>query len=320
MHDYYGDENVLNTLTLKTEGTKSTVLVCAKGFGINNDDAQFLADLVPFERGSNWSLDDCFNGNKEKGRAPQVEFINEVDKYPRLKETMLKIEGLISGRSIHASASYIFDAGYLVQNSKMRAPNGTWITAFNMEDSDYMGGLKIDTLTIQTLDMLHKAIDLLIEDGVLEDKGSIKSNYDAYLHPDVLEHNDYKMWNALDNNSILNAFQFDTPMGKQVITKTQPRSVFELSTANSLMRLMAQDGEPEAPMDTYRRYKDDINLWYKEMENAGLNEDEQEILKKHLGKLYGVADTQESIMQLSMDPKISGFDVVLANKLRKAIA
>ena len=115
-------------------------------------------------------------------------------------------------------------------------------------------------------------------------------------------------------------FQFDTPMGKQVITKTQPRSVFELSTANSLMRLMAQDGEPEAPMDTYRRYKDDITLWYKEMENAGLNEDEQEILKKHLGKLYGVADTQESIMQLSMDPKISGFDVVLANKLRKAIA
>lgn len=320
MHDYYGDENVLNTLTLKTEGTKSTVLVCAKGFGINNDDAQFLADLIPFERGSNWSLADCFLGNEEKGRAPQKEFINEVEKYPGLKETMLKIEGLISGRSIHASASYIFDAGYLVQNSKMRAPNGTWITAFNMEDSDYMGGLKIDTLTIQTLDMLHKAIDLLIEDGVLEDKGSIKSNYDAYLHPDVLEHNDYKMWNALDNNSILNAFQFDTPMGKQVITKTQPRSVFELSTANSLMRLMAQDGEPEAPMDTYRRYKDDITLWYKEMENAGLNEDEQEILKKHLGKLYGVADTQESIMQLSMDPKISGFDVVLANKLRKAIA
>ena len=62
MHEYYGDENVLNTLTLKTEGTKSTVLVCAKGFGINNDEAQFLADLIPFERGANWTLNDCFNG------------------------------------------------------------------------------------------------------------------------------------------------------------------------------------------------------------------------------------------------------------------
>ena len=178
MHEYYGDENVLNTLTLKTEGTKSTVQVCAKGFGINNDDAQFLADLIPFERGANWSLNDCFYGNEEKNRPPQTEFINEVAKYPGLKETMFKIEGIISGRSIHASASYIFDNGYLVQNSKMRAPNGTWITAFNMEDSDYMGGLKIDTLTIQNLDKLHKAIDLLIEDGIIEDKGSIKDIYD----------------------------------------------------------------------------------------------------------------------------------------------
>ena len=320
MHEYYGDENVLNTLTLKTEGTKSTVLVCAKGFGINNDEAQFLADLIPFERGANWTLNDCFNKKKKKGRLPQKEFITEVSKYPGLKETLLKIEGLICGRSIHASASYVFDNGYLVQNSKMRAPNGTWITAFNMEDSDYMGGLKIDTLTIQTLDKLHKTINLLIEDGVLENKGSIKANYDAYLHPDVLEYNDYKMWNLLDDGKVLDAFQFDTPMGKQVIIKTQPRSMIELTTANSLMRLMAQDDATEAPMDTYKRYKDDIKLWYQEMKEHNLNENEIKVLEKHLKNLYGVADTQESIMELSMDSKISGFDVVLANKLRKSVA
>lgn len=320
MHDYYGDENVLNTLTLKTEGTKSVIQVCCKGLGINNDDAQYLADLVPFERGKNWSLSDCFNGNEDENRPPQVEFINEVAKYDGLKETLLKIEGLISGRSIHASASYIFDAGYIAQNSKMRAPNGTTITAYNMEDSDYMGGLKVDTLTIEMLDKLHKAIDLLIDAKVIEDKGSYKANYDAYLHPDVLDYNDYKMWNLLDQNQILDAFQFDSAMGQQVIIKTQPRSMLELSTANSLMRLMAQDDATEAPMDTYRRYKDNIQLWYDEMEQWGLNRHEQEIMKKHLGSLYGVADTQESIMEMSMDPEISGFDVVLANKLRKSVA
>lgn len=320
MHDYYGDENVLNTLTLKTEGTKSTVQVCARGFGIPIEDAQYMADLIPFERGANWSLKDCFNGNEEKGRLPQTEFINEVAKYPGLKETMLKIEGLISGRSIHASAAYVFDNGYLVQNSRMRAPNGTWITAFNMADSDYMGGLKIDCLTIQNLDKLHKAIDLLIEDKIIKGYGSIKKDYDAYLHPDVLDFNNYEMWNLLDNNKITDAFQFDTQMGKQVIIKTQPRSMMQLATANSLMRLMAQDGATESPMDTYKRYKENINLWYDEMKHYNLNDHEIEILKKHLGKLYGVADTQESIMMLSMDSKIAGFDVVLANKLRKAVA
>ena len=164
------------------------------------------------------------------------------------------------------------------------------------------------------------AIDLLIEYGVIEDKGSIKENYDTYLHPDTLEYNDYKMWNDLDENKIIDAFQFDTPMGKQVIKVTQPRSVLELSTANSLMRLMAQDDASEAPMDTYKRYKDNIDLWYQEMKRYGLNKKEIEIMKKHLGKLYGVADTQESIMELSMDNEISGFDVVGANKLRKAVA
>lgn len=128
------------------------------------------------------------------------------------------------------------------------------------------------------------------------------------------------MWNDLDENKIIDAFQFDTPMGKQVIKVTQPRSVLELSTANSLMRLMAQDDASEAPMDTYKRYKDNIDLWYQEMKRYGLNKKEIEIMKKHLGKLYGVADTQESIMELSMDNEISGFDVVGANKLRKAVA
>lgn len=320
MRDYYGADNVLNTLTLKTEGTKSTVQVCAKGFGINNDDAQYLSDLIPFERGANWSLKDCFEGNEEKGRAPQTEFINELKKYPGLKETLLKVEGLICGRSIHASASYIFDAGYLAQNSRMRAPNGTWITAYNMEDSDDRGGLKIDTLTTQIEDKLHKAINLLIDNEVIEDKGSIKANYDEYLHPDKLEYNDYRMWNALDTGKIVDAFQFDTPMGKKVIDKTQPRSMLQLSTANSLMRLMPQDSATEPPMDIYKKYKENISLWYDEMRQCHLTDKEIKLMEKHLKPLYGVADTQESIMELSMDPEISGFDVVLANKLRKSVA
>lgn len=170
------------------------------------------------------------------------------------------------------------------------------------------------------LDKLHTAIDLLIDANLIEDKGSYKANYDAYLHPDVLDYNNYEMWNLLDKNQILDAFQFDSAMGQQVITKTQPRSMLELSTANSLMRLMAQDGAKEAPMDTYRRYKNNIQLWYDEMSAHNLNTHEQEIMKKHLGSLYGVADTQESIMEMSMDSEISGFDVVLANKLRKSVA
>ena len=136
MKEYFGRDNVLNTLTLKTEGSKSTCLTVMRGLGIDNDIAQVMADMIPFERGANWPFKDCFEGNEEKGRAPVTEFINMVAQYEGLKETLLMIEGLVSGRSIHASAAYVFTNGYLKQNARMKAPNGVDITAFNMTDSD----------------------------------------------------------------------------------------------------------------------------------------------------------------------------------------
>lgn len=136
MKEYFGVDNVLNTLTLRTEGSKSCCLTACKGWGMDNDTSQAIADMIPFERGANWSLKDCFDGNKEKNRTPVTGFKNEIGKYEGLKEIMLLIEGLVCGRSIHASAVYIFDDGYLAHNSKMKAPNGTDITAYNMYDSD----------------------------------------------------------------------------------------------------------------------------------------------------------------------------------------
>lgn len=319
MKQYFGTDNVLNTLTLRTEGTKSCTLTACRGWGLDNDTAQAIADMIPFERGSNWSLKDCFEGNPEKNRPPVTEFKNAVEKYPGLKEVMLLIEGLVCGRSIHASAVYIFDNGYLAHNSKMKAPNGTDITAYNMHDSDWCGALKFDCLTILGLDKEHKAVDLLIEKGVLEDQGSIKATYDKYIHPDVLDYDTTEMWDMIGNNEIIDAFQFDTPTGSQAAKKVKPHTLPELATANSLMRLMPEQGE-ESPIDIYIKYKADINLWYREMRDYGLTEVEIKTLEPHLLLVYGVAETQEVVMKLSMDENIANFTVAEANMIRKSIA
>lgn len=319
MKEYFGQDNVLNTLTLKTEGTKSCTLTACRGWGLDNDTAQAIADMIPFERGSNWSLKDCFEGNREKNRAPVTEFINAVAKYDGLKEIMLLIEGLVCGRSIHASAVYIFDNGYIEHNSRMKAPNGTDITAYNMHDSDWSGALKFDCLTILGLDKEHKCIDLLIDKGILQDQGSIKATYDKYIHPDVLDYDTEEMWDLVGNNEIIDAFQFDTPTGSQAAKKVKPHTLPELATANSLMRLMPEQGD-ESPIDTYIKYKDDITLWYKEMRDYGLSEEEIKVLEPYLLPVYGVAETQEVVMRLSMDEHIAGFNVAEANMIRKSIA
>ena len=78
--------------------------------------------------------------------------------------------------------------------------------------------------------------------------------------------------------------------------------------------------EGKQPIDKFVEHKHNIELWYQEMNEYNLTEEEKQIFKDHLEVTYGVADTQESVMQLSMDNRICGFDTILANKLRKSIA
>ena len=51
-----------------------------------------------------------------------------------------------------------------------------------------------------------------------------------------------------------------------------------------------------------------------------MNDKEREILWKYLADAYGLADSQEKIMRLSMDSEVSGYSLKEANKLRKSIA
>lgn len=316
-----GERKVLNCCTFKTEGSKSAIITAGRGLGLDSDITQFLSNMIPVTRGFTWSIHDCLYGNEEEERKPQKEFINECKKYPKLLETAQAIEGLVCGRSIHASAVYLFNEDFLAHNARMKAPNGVYITQFNMKDSDYCSGLKMDFLTIQGLDKIRICMELLIQAGHMKWQGTLRDTYNKYLHPDVLDYDTQEMWDMVANNDVTDLFQFDTAVGLQAAKRIKPHSLVELATANSIMRLMVSGDSAEQPIDTYIRYKNNINEWYKCMrEEYHLTEEEIKILEKYLLPVYGVGDTQEIVMELSMDEHISGFNVTQSNKLRKGIA
>ena len=314
----YGSENVLNICTFTTEKTKSAVLSACRGLGLDTDVAQGIASLIPADRGQLWPFADVVNGNPEKDRKPVKEFINEIDKYEGLRETIEGIEGLVAGRSQHASGVYIFNNGFVAQNAMMKTTKGFPVTQFNMNDSDYMGGLKLDALTINALDRIRKCLDLLLEYGKIEWQGSIRATYSKYLHPDVMELDNPEMFKLLYSGDLINAFQFETNVGQQALMKVKPSNFHEIAAANSLMRLAADHGE--SPLDKFARFKNNIEAWFHEMSNSGLLEEEKEALMTHLLPTYGICDTQESMMNISMDPMVSNFSLTQANKLRKGIA
>ena len=307
----FGHRRVLNIATFKTEGTASAIQTMCRGMGIPTEEASYISSLVVEGKTVKQCLEE-FETDKDCATL-----IKEMMHYEGLVENVMAIEGLICGRSIHASGIYIYNHDYDIDNAMMKAPKGQPITQYDMADSDYQGGLKLDFLTIESLDRIRKDIELLLEDNLIEWKGSLKNTYDYYIHPDKLELEDKRMWEMLRNGEILDAFQYDSVQGRNAIATIGMDSFQQALDGNALMRLSC---EGEQPMHRYARYKSDITIWYKEMEEAGLNSDEIQTLRDHLDKNFGVAATQESVMRLSMDKRIAGFDLVWANKLRKAIA
>lgn len=317
IRNYFGDDRVLNVSTFSGLTSKTAIEKACKGLKISDDTAGYLKSLIPVERGSIWSLNDCFYGNKDKGRKPVRDLISEIEKYDYLKKCIFTFEGLIINRGIHASGILIGNNPYTEQISAIRSPNGVLCSCYDLHDAEYCGWTKVDILTIVASDKIRKTMDLLIEHGHMQWQGSLKDTYWKYLHPDVLEYDNQDMWKMI--KQIYSIFQFDTPVSVKALNQVEPKSVMELSATNSLLRLMAQNGQ-EAPLDKYKRYKTNINEWYNDMSKFGLNEEEQNILDKYLHDSYGLADSQEKVMLISMDEKISGFTLKEANKLRKSIA
>lgn len=314
----FGERKFLQVCTYGTEGSKSAIQTACRGLGYDLDIGQYISSLVPFERGENFSISDCLYGNEDKERKPVKEFIREITKYPKLQETALKIEGLVNKRSIHAGGVLILNDDFTKTNASMKSGNGKIISQYNLEDSQAMGNIKYDLLVIDSLEKIQTTMDLLIDAGEMEWQGTLRKTFNKFLHPEVIDKENPKLFEMASSGKIPDLFQFSTAIGHSTITKVQPKNLIEMTATNSLMRLQSSDGEQ--PIDTFIRFKNDISLWYKEMRDFGLNEDEIKIMEEHLLPLNGVSDTQESVMLLTQDKRIAGFDIKEMTMLRKSIA
>ena len=303
--------------TFTTEGPKSTVITACRGLGVDVDISHNIANLIPADKTEMCTAYDCLYGNEDKGRKPVKQFVELVEKYDGLKETITGIEGITSGRSQHTSGIIIYPKRYVNYNAMMKTKKGFEVTQFEAKDTEAMGGLKLDFLSISGLTRIRKCMDLLLEDGKIEWQGSLRETYNKYFHPDVLDMDTPEMYEMLINGDVFDAFQMDSPQGRSSIMKIKPKNFDEIAAANSLMRLTA---EGEQPIDKYVRYKEDLSEWYRVMKDYGLNEKEMNTIKKHLDARYGICDTQELLMAMLIDEDIANASMAYANKFRKVVA
>lgn len=317
----YGDDRVANVATFGTEKSKSAILTACRGLGIDVDIAQYLASMIVADRGMLRTLDQTFYGDEENDFAPNKQFVYEMtENYPEVWQVAKKIEGLVCRLGEHAGGVIFVDEPFENSTALMRAPNGDIMTQFDLHDCEDCSLIKYDLLSVEAMDKIHICLDLLCEQNYIERKETLKDTYESIIGIYNLVREAPQMWQMVWNHEIQSLFQMEKQSGIQGIALTHPQSVDDLAVLNSVIRLMAQEKGAEQPLNKFARFKNDIQLWYDEMDRYGLTKEEQKLLEPVVKLSYGISESQEKFMQLVQMPECGGFNLTWADKLRKSIA
>lgn len=294
LREYFGRDRVANVVTFGTEKSKSALQTAARGLGIDNDVSLYLSSLIPSDRGRTRTLKECMYGDEEKDFKPVTKFVTEMtNNYPDLLEVALEIEGLICRVGEHAGGVIFVDEPFTESTALMKVPNGDVVTQFDLHDCEDVSLIKIDLLSIEALDNIHNCLDLLIKDGYIKEKATLKETYEDTIGIYNLERKNPQMWDLVNNHKIQSLFQMEQQSGIHGISLIHPTSINDLTVLNSVIRLMAPDKGGEQPLDTWAKYRKNINLWYQEMKRAGLTKEEIEWLSKHDACTDGICESQE---------------------------
>ena len=276
-----------------------------------------MSSLIPQHRGFLWPLKDVVYGNPEEDRKPVTQFINEVNQYPGLLEIMQYIEGIVNKRSSHASGVILYGEDPFETASFMRTPSGELITCYDLHNAEAAGDTKYDFLVTEASDKIIQCYQMLKEHEEIDDI-DLKTFYDKYLHPEVMDTTDQKLWDHLGAGDILDVFQFSTGVGLAIAKRLKPQNPMEMTAANAMMRLMSEKGV-ESQQDRYARIqKEGIAAFDSEMKRRGLPKETIQKMHYHCDKYYGCCPLQEQMMQLLMD--VANFSLSEANSARKVVA
>lgn len=313
----FGEDKVLNFCTFSTLASRNSILYACRGLGLDKDLGNYLISLIPRDSdGKELDIEEALLGNEKKDIKPNEKLNAEFDKYPNLKETVLELKGLVIGRSEHASALAVFNTPYVEYNASMTTKDGIVVTQFDAEDSELMSAIKFDFLTISSLDRIHEAFDLLVQDNLIQEQKDFRTTFNKYFSVDNLDDSNQDMYDKLFRGEVIEAFQFSSPQGEKGLKLVNARNVNDLVSTSALIRLRSDSNEQ--PLQKYVRFRDNHQEWVDEMTKNGLTSEEQNILHELLDDYNGICLSQEKLMELSM--KIAGFNLNEANKIRKAIA
>lgn len=210
----------------------------------------------------------------------------------------------------------MYNQAYTNTVAAVRSPRGVMQTCFDLHDAEACGTTKFDNLTTTATELIRKELELLVRDNYVEKLDSFRETYESVLSIENLEYEDSQMWEKILR--VPQLFEFETPIGIAILKKMKPKSIEELCAASSLMRLLPK-GMSELPADRYLRYRN-VESFRRDAKEYGLTPEEIQVVEDVCKPDGYMTLHQETLMLMSMHPKVAGFTYKEANKLRKIVA
>jgi len=286
LEDLYGKGNIASVSTFLTMKGRGAIRDVARVFDIPYKQVDEFAKTI-----------DDATGKDKTGEIQQA--INQTNegrqfynKYPEVVNFAMKLEGQIKGVGQHAAAS-IISADLIADGTRAHLIKRKGNIAINwaMEDSEYVGLIKLDILGLSTLSILS------------ETKKLIKQNHNADLtYRDIIP-NDKTVLNefALGHNE--GVFQFSTYGLTDLCKKMKIKTFEDLVVSNSLYR----PGTLRSGMvDEYLKRKNGRKFKGLHPKIDGITKD-----------TFGIIIFQEQVMNLAY--QLAGMPWKDADKIRKVI-
>ena len=280
----YGREQVAQIITFNTMAAKAAIKDCGRALDMPYGDVDRIAKLVPATLGM--TLD------KALEEVPDLRKVYENDQAIReLIDTAKKLEGLVRGAGVHASAVVIAPRPLTELVPLAKTKNDEIVTAYDMKAVEKMGLLKMDFLGLTTLTVIDDCLKL------------IEAGRGEKLDTETIPLNDEETYKRVFHAALTSGvFQFESSGMRDVLRRYKPDRVEDLTALNALYR--------PGPMSMIDDFID--RKWGRRKVEYMLPEIE-EILKETLGVIV----YQEQVMQIAN--VVASYSLGEADLLRRAM-
>lgn len=310
--DRWGEEYVVRVGThtrLKSKGVIKDVARVLNGIGHQiafTDLAECSEVITVAEAGTaglGMSWDDLWFQFGDYQREPERGSLtlNQCRaKYPELFELCDRLVGRLKSYGRHPAGIVINPTEPIWGRLPLRraGKEGQITTEFSMEDLEYLGYVKLDDLTLRTLDTIQLCLDLIAADPHYEGKAP---NFDDW---DEIEYEDPEVYEMLCSGDTLGTFQTETAEGTTLLKRFQPHTIEEIAAVLTLVRPGPRRSGLTESFIRRRVGQEAVTFAHTLLEDA-------------LGPSYGTMIYQEEIMDVCRI--LAGYDDDEADGVRKIL-